>query len=493
MSAYLGNAGGVPLMHFHRDEKTPAELIGDPSAGTVFHSDLPYVLIKKRFTLTSYSTWAGGRSFTLSPSLKNYRIANPDLAYLLILKDSSGRRWVHDPLLNVCGFWYGYNKPVASYSAVTSLNGPDYQVAYTASTTELSSLTRNSLYPSLALTFRTWDSSDTVVTVFRSPHRNTQTSKIIPADYGVPNTCAYFISSSLIAPANLSSSGNDVVSVEFVFLNMLHSTSGFDRQIGLDNSGIDILPDRFRVGSVLLDEMTPLISHGNVGTNGSVSPVLGGFTVSGKKLGVNMVSAKMSGNTVSATAAVLEIPPDPGALSGWDIDFAQQSIKRNGGTVFDPSVALKSLFVLGVKEISFNPSISVTPSNFDVLISSSQSGSFTGAASASVFLCSVVSGGSKLHSCSVFGVGDNMLACFILGWEQSGYRDERPKLAWAGDLYIYARISASGSVQIRAKFNQGRFYNSTLKHYLNGWINLSSVALTLPSFTIRLVGLGTLS
>lgn len=488
MSAYLGNAGGVPLMHFHRDEKDLNDLLTGPDGGTIFHSDLPYVLIRERFTLDSYTSWAGGRKFALSQVLLNYRSANPDAAYLLLLTDSSGRKWLHDPLLNVCGTWVRYweNSVKKTHTACTALNGADYQVAYTSSDAELQNLSRNQVYSDLGLTFRTWDSADTHVTVFKTPYRNTQ-SYLHFYRYTGPYTFAYFSSNIYSNGTPIQSSGNDVVEVEFVFTNMLHSALSFERQEGMDQSGIDITPDTFRVGSVVLDDMVPLISHGSVSAGAAVSPLFNGDIVCGKKLGVNMSGSKVdTGNNVSGNSAVLEIPPAPGALQGWDIDFKAKSISRNGEVVFDPTVALNSLFVLGVKEIVFNPSRTLTSSSFDIALSSTQTGAFSSLAAASVFMCSVVSGDDKLHSVSVFGVGDNMLASFVLGWSDP----TETTWQWSGDIYVYLRIQVDGSCQVRMKYKPGKNLGITKP---NQWINVNSVGMTLPSFTVRLVGLGNLA
>ena len=347
-------------------------------------------------------------------------------------------------------------------------------------------LTRNQIYADLGLTFRTWDSSDNALTVFKSPYRNTQ-GYLHFMRYSGPRTIDYMSGSHGSGGTPLQSSGNDVVSVEFVFTNMLHSLLSFDRQEGLDQSGIDITPTKFRVGSVLLDELVPLISHGALAAGGEATPLLGGSIVCGKKLGINMLGSKMSPtNFVSAESAVLEIPPAPGALSGWDIDFQEKRISRNGGVLFDPSIALNSLFVLGVKELSFNPTKTLTSSGFDEELISTQTGAFSSLVSASVFMCSVVSGDDKLHSVSVFGVGDNMLASFVLGWSDP----TATTWQWSGDLYVYLRILVDGTCQVRMKYQPGANLGITKP---NQWINVSSVDMTLPDFTVRLVGLGRLA
>ena len=285
MSTLLSLNGGDPLLHMTSDTKTKAQLETGILSTSIFHSDLPYIFIRDRFELTSYTNWAGGRKFALSSALTTFRAANPDLAYLLLLEDSSGNKWIHEPMVNVKGMWvYSTASGTAAYNEVVgALNGNDYQVAYTASDTELASLTQNTIRTSISLTFRTYDASDTSVTVFRTDNsRNCKTHSMwaypscsypYDGDYNVSNSVFYQMTScSTFGGTNLQSTSNNVVKVTFIFLNVTHSSTTFDRQTSFSYSNINIDPTNFTVNSLNLASFSPLISHGPVTSGTTVVP-----------------------------------------------------------------------------------------------------------------------------------------------------------------------------------------------------------------------------
>jgi len=497
MSSLIGMNGNNPIMHLTTDQKTVSQLKGQAGSTTTFHSDLPYILVKKQFELASYSTWASsGRRFTLSSALKSYRSANPDSAYLLVLEDSSGSKWVHSPTLSVRASWYRYYSGGWTTNEIGAcLVGGDYQTAYTASDSELSSLTQNTIYGNYTWTFRTWDSNDDYVTVFKTPLTRHVQSHQMFIHHGYPNVghnnsvLEYMTQPYVQGGTNIESSGNDVVKVTFVFLNITHTSSTFDRQSGFANNYIRIKPDEFKVNDIDLAGVTPIISHGVKNSGASVTPSRSGLMVCGKVNGTNITSGKMtSSNQVSGgTCPALEIPVTPPSLTGWDINLKTRIFKRNGVIVFDDSSASLGLFVTGTREINFNPSMTLTSSTVDAAITTTQSGSLGSVNSNTVFFASVVSGGSKLHSTQVMAVGDNLIADLAVGHYNSSASSR-----WSNSIKLYLRISSTGAVTVRKNSFAGNNVSQQGQVYQNSYYGTSSVSLTIPEFKVRLIALNTL-
>lgn len=491
MSTWLGIDGsGHAKLHMTSDTKTAAQLAGDPVSTTVFHTDLPYVFAREQFEITSYTTWAGGRKFALPSALQTFKQNNPYLAYLLILTDSSGNEFIHDPVTWVCASNWRDTWPAGqniNIVAALAINGADYQSAYTSSDAQLSALTENSWNPaggSYSFTFRTWDTSDTHVTIFRTPWLPSYSNYgIFPKssyDYAA-SPMRYFVSDNNPNPLDLTSSGNDIVKVRFVFLNIIHSPTTFSRQAGFNYDFVRIDPTNFTVNDVELNNYAPVISHGFNTSGTTITKYTSGKLASGKAIGVNMSTTKIntSNQITGGNSAVLEIPPEVTGSIGWEIDLANQTIDRNGVNVFSSSWIGKALRVSGTKEISFNMSTTLYDSNSTYTVSSTQSGNLGSVDSDTVYLASVVvdENGSwnVLHSTSIFSAGDNMLAFFTLGMESSGW--------WGNDLAYYLNISTSGTCTI-----YGRRWRCTA---VPSYYQISSVGLTFPDMKIRLIALTT--
>lgn len=491
MSTLLDINSGNPFLHMTSDVKTKTQLEAAPGPNTVFHSDLPYIFVREQFEITSYTTWSGGRKFALPTALKDFRVANPDLAYLLLLEDSSGSQWLIDPIVDVKGFWFKYhiNDPsswVQNYS-VAAMNGASYQVAYTKSDAELASLTNNSVYPSIALTFRPWATDDTHVTLFKTPHRHCRSGAMFlhhEFDFNRPGAVLeYMTLHDVLGPTNLRSSGIDVVKVRFVFLNVVHTADTFERQKGFAYDRITIDPDQFKVNSIDLAEMTPLVSHGFKTSGSTITPYTSGKVVSGKGAGVNMSDCKIDSTSklINGNAPVLEVPPDPGSLTGWNINLGTQVIERNGVEVFNATWAARALFVSGSREIDFSTSCTLYNTTTDTEISSTQEGDLGAVDADTVYLASVVQGANKLHSTSVMSANDNMIAYFTLG-----AKDSNALWAYSNNLWFYLRITSAGVVTVRRGWNPGS------SAYGNQYNSITSVAVTLPDVKIRLIALKTI-
>jgi hypothetical protein len=489
--------GANPVFHMTSDVKTQAELKAGPLSTTVFHSDLPYVLAREQFEISSYSTWSGsdgGRKFAIPSELITFRTANPDLAYLLVLEDSSGSSWIQTPVVNVRGmyFKYSYNSSTHFNEVVSCINGGDYQVAYTSSDTELQDLTKNVLHGTLSWTFRTWDPTDTSVTVFKTPMTRTAYDDQIFVNHGFPaiyhdlSPLEWMTQPNVKGGTDLESSGLDVVKVRFVFLNITHSDTTFELQKDFLADDISISPTEFRVNDIDLALMAPLMSHGNKANSSVITPLSTGEVVCGKVIGQNLTSAKINtSNTLTGGAApVLEIPAAVASLTGWDINFSTREIKRNSATIWDDTIAASAVLALGSKEIVFNPSMTLTDGTINSTYSTTDTGSFSGLVNAdTVYLASIISGTDKLHSISLFGIGDNMVADLIVG-EFSTFS---PATRWANDVKIYINISSTGVTTVKLWARNGR---NKPNQAFSSYFNVASVNITMPDFTIRLIAIG---
>ena len=489
--------GSNPVFHMTSNVKTQAELKAGPLSTTVFHSDLPYVLAREQFEISTYTTWSGsggGRKFTLPSALTTFRSANPDLAYLLILEDSSGSSWIQTPIVNVRGSWYKYNSggsPVQN-EIVSCINGGDYQVAYTSSDTDLVNLTKNNIHNGISWTFRTWDTTDTSVTVFKTPMTRTAYNDQLFVNDDFPSVghdispLKWMTQPYVLGGTDLESVGLDVVKVRFVFLNITHSATTFEIQRDFLANDINISPTQFKVNDVDLAVMAPLMSHGNKANSSVITPLGTGEVVCGKVIGQNLTSAKITNtNALSGgTAPVLEIPAAVASLTGWDINFSTRVIKRNSVTIWDDNIAASAVLELGSKEITFDPSMTLVDGTVNSTYSTTDTGSFSGLVNAdTIYLASIISGTDKLHSISVFGVGDNMISDLIIG-EYSSYS---PLTRWANDVKIYLNISSTGVTTVKLWARNGR--NNANQAY-SSYLNVSSTTLTIPDFTIRLIAIG---
>ena len=500
MSTILAMDNGSPVFHMTTDERTQAELKTGPASTTTFHSDLPYVFVREQFEVSSYTQWSGsdgGRKFTLPSTLQTFRANNPDLAYLMIMEDSSGNSWVHDPLVNVRASWYRYSSSgsILENEIGLAANGGDYQIAFTDTDSQLQDLTKNGIHGAFNWVFRTWDANDTSVTVFKTPMIKDCRDSPLFVHHRFPSIghdislLKWMTQPYVVGGTDLESSGLDVVKVRFMFLNITHSATAFELQKGFQANDIAISPSEFKVNQVDLGLMTPLISHGNSAISSSITPIAGGKVVCGKGVGLSLDTGKINSSNVllNKAAPVIEVPANVTQLTGWDIDFNTRDIKRNNVSVFNDAISGNAVGVLGSQDITFSPSLTLTSSTTTSTVPSTHTGSLGNVDADTVYLASVVSGGSKLHSVALMGVGDNIIADLIVGEYQS-ITSSGPS-RWSNNIKLYMSISSNGSVAIKA-FREGGNSGSS---YNNTYYNISSVNLNLPDFDVRLIALGNLS
>lgn len=525
MSTLLAMENGEAVFHMTTDERSQAQLKNGAVSTTTFHSDLPYVFVRKQFEISTYTQWSGsdgGRKFSFSQDLIDYRDDNPDLAYLLIMEDSAGNSWVHDPLVHVRG---KYSKTRSTwgtsggatwrtYDKALGINGGDYLTAYTDNDTQIQDLTDQSINGSFNVTFRTWDSNDTSVTVFRIRDLHTSNSTIDHEPYSrfwrswlEPHTleCMWdWVTPSAdydyVSPrVDLISNNLDVVKVRFVFLNVTHNASTFELQKGFAKDSINISPTDFTVHNVDLGGTRPLISHGNNASGATVSPVISGQVVSGKGVGLDLETAKInsSNQLINTAAPVLEIPPAITG-SGWDMNFNTRTIKYNGTDVFSDSISANALGVIGSQEITFTPSATLTRNNNNpqtFTLSSTATGSIGNVDSDTMFLASIVNGTDKLHSTSLFGIGDNLVAQFILSDQRYHTSSFSSLMWWHSTIKIYLTISSNGSTSVKLKHAAGnnQFTAPAGTFYNNRWhANITSVSFSIEQLKIRLIAMGNL-
>ena len=483
-------------MHMHTSVKTQAQMEAGPSNGTVFHSELPYVLAGRQFEISSYSNWGGqyrggaGRRFTIPAAMKSYKSANPDLAFLLILTDSSGRTWLHDPVVRIAG--------ATSHSVRTELaafNGADYQVAYTSNTAQISALTQNYFNGStFSINLRTWDTGDNYITVIRTPYRTCQTHDYVWG--GLVGSGPEYIQrlTDLTNPApagsaNVGSVGLDVVRVKAVFLNVVNTASQFTLQKGYNpTSNITLKDDVFSVGGLDLGRFTPLVSHGSVGVGGLVTKVNNSsILVAGKSTSLAILSPKMntSNRVEVGPSPVLEIPLEPPASSSWVMDLKAKSITNGGRVVFNTNTAGRALMAIGSRQITFSTSVTVFPGVSTTSIGSSQSGNLGSVNSNTLFLASIYGEGGVLQSTSLMGVGNNLIFDGTLRHRSTNEgASGAARILWFGfDYRYYLNISSSGVCTVYRRTQEG--YET-----VNFFNRVNSVFINHGTLGVRLIALG---
>ena len=490
MSTFLGIVGGNPLLHMTTDTRTEAQMQGNPGSTTIFHSDLPYIFVREQYTLDSYTNYNGsdaGRTFALTTELQNFKSSNPDLAHLLVLEDSSGNKWVHNPMLNTIGGSRKIFLNAPRYEFCACANGAEYFTAFTTSDSQLDGITRNTFRTSINFIFRPWDVGDTRITVFRTPdfaYKMTTTqygvlynSGILPSQ-AMPNICNASDQFDWGAK-DLESDNIDVVKVHFVFLNVEHSATTFDRLPNYQAGSITLNKDDFIVGGIDLNKNQPLVTRGKKASGTTVTPLFG-QVLGGKTIGITSetVGKVSTSNVVSQNdTPVLEIPNQWSSASEIEIDFQNKTVKRDGDTTFSASSLAEGLVYIGTKKIvipQFSESLTENQ-NFHSTVSSTQTGSFSSPDANTLYLASVVYGGQKLHSAAVWSVGDNVIADFGLAYTE---RFSSYFAVYAIDTVFYLEIDASGNTTVKKHSKSADF------------ISISSAGFTLSeSFEIELMGL----
>jgi hypothetical protein len=455
------------------DTRTEAQMQGNPGPTTIFHSDLPYIFVKERFTLDSYSTWGstgGGRTFNLSQELLNYRSANPDLAYLMVVEESNGNQAIMNPMLIAEG-WFKTNGSFFR-RALTCINGVEYAFAFTSSDSQLSAITRDNTgfvffgkatNEPLNYTFRPWGDGDTRVTLFRGPwgqHEFINDTSIFFDSYDL-----YFGGPSELV-TDLGSDNNQAAKVHFIFLNIENTPTTFNRLPDKTGTDINIEIDNFNVGGVDMLANNPALARGIQNSGTTVTPIIGkplgnkitGFSRSQVQLGFTTTSNVVTDNNTP----ILEIPNEYSAAQTMEIDFKDKYIKRNGNDVFTAASAAAGLRVIGTKEITFTPDSGGLVFQFTDTFRAqtyTESGSFSETPDANtIYLASTIYEGQKLLSSTVMTAGDNTIFTDLsyMEWFTFPVRQYQIALAWM------ITISNSGTITPRVQVKSGNHINDSV-------------------------------
>lgn len=476
MSTFIGKVGSTPICHMTSDTQTQTTLEGNPISTTLFHSQLPYVFAREQFELTSYSSWNSGhgRTFAFSQDLIDFKDNNPDLACLVILEDSSGKRGLFTPTLTL------YHVDNQGYKNGMSSLGNEYTCAFTSSDTQLEDMTRQ---PNIAYTLHTFDTADTRITVFRhayvGTYANTSTAcgqssvRALGSFWADECTDRYdYLRANFPSLAScrsdwnayrnpvdlrsLASGGVDIVKVRFVFLNITNTASTFDRQTDYSGtSSITIKDDQFNVGNIDLIKNAPIVSHGLKNTTDTVDAVIGtlaGGMPTNYTNGIVNTLGKLSdgGSPAANNTPVLEFPDPSTASTTMEYDFSTKVFKRDGKPVFSATTAAKGLQVIGTKEIEFDFASGSFGGGTDTFVSltQTQSGTITGAGANTLYLASMVYAGDgttfdqPLPSC-VYGVGRNKMMLFWYARVVNNFNYWIAAPAWVCD------IDSSGNIDVK--------------------------------------------
>lgn len=431
MSTFIGKVGTTPICHMTSDTQTQTTLEGDPISTTLFHSQLPYVFAREQFELTSYTSWGGdsyqGRKFAFSQALIDFKDDNPDLACLVILEDSNGKASIFHPTPSI---WM-WRWVTSTYHCV-GLLGQEYSCAFTDSDTDLESLTKQSFDgSSINVTFYNFDTNATHITVFKHTnlgyHSCTDSFGDLYFDgqdfapsgsYGWKNNIRFNGDSTDDLDSSVTP---DITKVKFVFLNVVNTATTFDRQKDYSGtSSITIKDDEFSVGNIDLIKNAPIVSHGELDTTDSTTPVFGSLAAAvppyysyTSPYEAAKISTSGGSPDVNGTP-VFEIPDPSDSNTTMEYDFASKVFKRDGEPVFSAASAAKGLQFLGTAELTFNVSVSNVGENASVWTTlATDTTSITGASANTTYLASISYTGDGTNyqnfpTC-VYGVGDNII------------------------------------------------------------------------------------
>jgi len=493
VSTFLGMVSGEPLLHMTTDSRTQAQMQGAPGPTTIFHSDLPYIFVKKQFTLDSYVIWGtggGGRTFSIPTELQNYKSNNPDLAYLMIVEESNGNKSIINPMLQIDSKYGTSESGTVFLDGTSCINGFDYEFAFTTSDSQLSDITRISTFVKggIDLTFRPWDVGDTRVTIFRAPYG--KMSDYDPIGYseihrkngalGFPREEGYDHYGG--TKIDLLSSNNNAAKVHFVFLNIENSATTFDRLPDKTGTDINIEIDNFNVGGVDMLENTPLIMRGVKNSGDSVTKLMPNSMLVGSKVtGFDLFNASTgfvsSSDTVTAdNTPVIEIPDEFSPAQTMEIDFKDKTIKRDGSDIFTAATAASGLRVIGTKQFSFSSGATVSEyssgfNNHPITVS----GTYSETPDANtMYLASVRYEGLSLLSSTIMTAGDNQIMTIVAHLDDGVLN---PDIFYSFYATALVTISNTGTITARTYW---RGYN---------FGTISSFIYSLDTLDVRLIAL----
>ena len=507
MSTFIGKVGTTPICHMTSDTQTQTTLEGNPISTTLFHSQLPYVFAREQWEITSYTSWNSGhgRTFALPSDLQTFKSNNPDLGFLLILEDSSGAKTLFDPSIHAL-MTYVSLYPVNTSVAIT---GAGYQAAFTDSDSQLQDLTRwgvsGNSATAFSYTLSTWDTSDTRITIFKTPFGNIQnrspsyfTYTPAAACYVAPTAhpygdeqsnfdyCNYYgYTDRLGYPIDMQSSGLDIVKIRIVFLNIENTASTFDRQKDYSGtSSITIKDDEFNVGNIDLIQNAPILYHGKKSTSDTVTPVIGtcvgAITQYDPFSSTLPVSGKVttSGGITANNTPVFEFPDDKTASTTMEYDFLNKVFKRDGKPVFSASANAKAMQVIGSKEFEFDLDAYSNTGITESTISHTATGSWSGNTANTVYLASLAYKGNndtqyvKATSTTIYTVGDNYMHTWYK-FISTNQGAASLTACW------FAEIASNGTVTIK------------IRDAFRNYTGYSSLSIAAGSLKLRLIAIGT--
>lgn len=483
MSSYLGKpAARAALLHMTDGVTTLANIQADPRPETVFHSDLPYLSVTYSETLSVDHDYKGGKVFLLSQALKDYRAAN-DYTYFLVLEDAGGNRWIHDPCMNVIGL---YDNVGTFNEWMLATNGIDYQVGFFVSDAQAENMTQNTLYPTFAATFHTWDNADDRFIVTRTPSKN-RTNNWDYSGGSYPTWIGQYLAeliSFVWTPKFPVSVGMDVVSAQIHFINVKSTSSSFSIDPRTPSDSVSITPTSFDVGGLDLAALQPIVNRGiQTGASG-ITPVLGdGSLLVSKGVGNRqevVARTTQAGVVTDGPGLMLELaaPPQTGS---WYVNFKTSTIKRGGSTVWDATTGARGLF--HKKTLTFDlvlaPIELRSTTTTQVITPANVVGSLVDSHASDMFLLSMVTPtGDRLFNASIISYGETPILKLVHAFSVA-----TPSLAANGDYYLALDISTGGVVTVNG-------YNRPGTGGTNGWFAATGIDLTLDTLKVRIISFG---
>ena len=490
--------GNGSLLHMTSDTKTEAAMDSDPVSTTIFHSDLPYILIRERWKIDTYYTDRNCRIFDIPVAMKTFKTNNPDLAYLVVLTDSLGNRWIHHPMphsyLQWVKFYCSDQYEICGSGGWRTMDfgpallGDSYHLSFIDDLTLLDGgVTGNGANP-IAMTFRTWDVADNYIAVSQEPVVNTNSPyrywfyPQLSDDYTDTLLWGYVDYLEFGGGKIRNINGIDVTELEVLFLNVTNSSSAFEVQKDFINDDILITPDDFIVNHINLNTFSPLVSHGIKATNDIITPLTtGGIIVGSKVVDLNFNPGKVdsANKLINGNAPVVEIPAEI-VGSGWDIDFSTQSIQRDGKDFINAAMVQKSMYVAGSATLEFTPNFTITPGTDVNTHSFTETGNIGAVNANTIYLASIVlENGQKLTSILTMAPGDNLFFYLVYGYRNN----EDPIHYYTSNIKFYLNISNTGTFTIYIEDDEG---NSSVGNHFHSVV---SAGISLQTMYIRLISL----
>lgn len=487
MSLYLGkDDSDNPLLHMTSGTRTPAELKSGSYPDTIFDSRMPYLTITARYLLTRLPDYAGAKVFDITDVASYFSTTSE--AFIVILEDSSGGRWVHTPSLRINSqYGSGSGRRADACGAVC---GQDYSLAFLQSETDLIRVSQNGVLGQdpVSFTFHTLDSTDTVMVVSRIPYSWSE-GRRRPYDWTYGSYvehygCGFLEKTAYAGPSLPWQSNNDVVSAEVLFLNVTNSSSTFSVKSGNNTGGIKLSPNEFTLGQKDISEYAPLLSRG-VLSSGVVSPL----TTNGDVLPstpIGNLTAKVNGGVLDRDAACLEIANIPPS-GAFNMSLSENKVERDSIDIINEVFAKNFIFYkdsveveLDINNMNFYKTYSTITNTVPTTVIS---GGLGGAGSEDIILCSIQ-----------FSANENPTDIMLLNTNATNriFRMDagagvNGSYAWGIRVSLYIDIDSSGNITCR------RVWDCPLQLPLleyTSFIKVGSITLSLGNPRVRLIRVG---